>query len=57
LSGIDKKQLSVSDICDLFITPAITKAGWDTEAQIRREVALTPGPVVVRGGQLAINKN
>jgi type I site-specific restriction endonuclease len=26
------------DICDLFITPAIQEAGWDSMTQIRREV-------------------
>ena len=25
----DKKALSETDICDLFITPAIRDAGWD----------------------------
>jgi len=33
----------------LFITPAIKGAGWDQMWQIRREVSLTPGPVIVRG--------
>ena len=45
----DKKALSETDICDLFITPAIKSAGWDPMKQIRREVTLAPGPVVVRG--------
>lgn len=45
----DKLKLSESDICDLFITPAIKKAGWDPFRQIRREVTLAPGPIVVRG--------
>lgn len=52
----DKKQLSEMDICDLFITPAIKKAGWDPFQQIRREVTLTPGPVVVRGNISSRNK-
>ena len=51
----DKKQLSESDICDLFITPAIRNAGWDAMTQIRREVTLTPGPVVVRGNMSSRN--
>lgn len=37
----DKKALSETDICDLFITPAIRDAGWDPVRQIRREVTLT----------------
>jgi len=45
----EKKQLSESDICNLFITPAIINAGWDQLEQIRTEVTLTPGPVIVRG--------
>ncbi len=45
----EKKKLSEIDICDLFITPAIKDAGWDQFTQIRREVTLAPGPIVVRG--------
>ena len=52
----DKKSLSETDICDLFITPAIKDAGWDPLSQIRREVTLTPGPVVVRGNASSRNK-
>jgi type I restriction enzyme R subunit len=52
----EKKALSESDICDLFITPAIKDAGWDQLKQIRREVTLTPGPVVVRGNMSSRNK-
>ena len=52
----EKKQLSEIDICDLFITPAIKQAGWDQLTQIRREVTLTPGPVVVRGNMSSRNK-
>lgn len=53
---INKKELSESDICDLYITPAIKEAGWDQMLQIRREVTLTPGPVIVRGELSARNK-
>lgn len=53
---MDKKELSESDICDLYITPAIKSAGWDPFTQIRREVTLTPGPVIVRGEMSARNK-
>lgn len=52
----EKKQLSEIDICDLFITPAIKDAGWDPMRQIRREVTLTPGPIVVRGNMSSRNK-
>lgn len=56
MSKINKKELSEIDICDLYITPAIKEAGWDPLQQIRREVTLTPGPVVVRGNVSARNK-
>ena len=52
----DKQQLSEIDICDLYITPAIKNAGWDQMQQMRREVTLTPGPVIVRGNMSARNK-
>ena len=52
----DKKALSEIDMCDLFITPAIRNAGWNPMTQIRREVTLAPGPVIVRGNMSARNK-
>lgn len=52
----EKQKLSEIDICDLFITPAIKDAGWDQMKQIRREVTLTPGPVIVRGNMSSRNK-
>jgi len=52
----DKLKLSESDICDLFITPAIKQAGWDQFKQMRREVTLTPEPVVVRGNLSSRNR-
>ncbi|GAB1264887.1 EcoAI/FtnUII family type I restriction enzme subunit R [Aurantivibrio infirmus] len=52
----EKKQLSESDIKAKFITPAIIKAGWDEMTQVRREVTLTPGPVIVRGNLSSRNK-
>jgi type I restriction enzyme R subunit len=56
MDGAEKKKLSEIDICDLFITPAIKDAGWDPETQIRREVTLAPGPVIVRGNMSSRNK-
>ena len=56
MDKINKKELSETDICDLFITPAIKNAGWDPVNQIRREVTLTPGPVIVRGNMSSRNK-
>ncbi|MFC4994245.1 EcoAI/FtnUII family type I restriction enzme subunit R [Rubritalea tangerina] len=51
----EKLELSESDICAKFITPALHAAGWD-EMKIRREVTLTPGPIVVRGNLSSRNK-
>jgi type I restriction enzyme R subunit len=56
LDKSDKKLLSEIDICDLFITPAIKDVGWDQTKQIRRDVTLTPGPIVVRGNMSSRNK-
>ena len=56
MDSTEKKELSESDIKAKFITPAIVKAGWDEMTQIRREVTLTPGPVIVRGNLSSRNK-
>ncbi|VWB81514.1 EcoEI R domain-containing protein [Burkholderia lata] len=48
---MDKKSLSEQDIRSKFISPALTEAGWDIQLQIREEVALTDGRVVVRGNK------
>ena len=46
---MDKKKLSETDIISKFIMPAIKDAGWDDIYQIRQEVKLRDGKVVVRG--------
>lgn len=46
---VDKKSLSERDICTQFITPAIQRAGWDLETQVREEVTFTAGQVIVKG--------
>ena len=46
---MEKKQLSEADIISKFILPAISKAGWDDILQIRQEVKLRDGKVIVRG--------
>lgn len=46
---MNKKKLSERDICTKFITPAITRGGWDVQAQVREQVHLTRGRVIVRG--------
>lgn len=47
--GLDKKSLTERDICTKFITPALQKAGWDIQLQIREELSFTKGKVIVRG--------
>ncbi len=49
MSGANKKSLSERDICTKFITPALVKAGWDVQTQIREEVGFTKGRVIVSG--------
>ena len=46
---MDKKSLSERDICTKFITPAIERAGWDIQSQVREEVSFTKGRIIVRG--------
>jgi len=46
---MDKKALSERDICTKFITPALRRAGWDEQLQIREEVSFTKGRIIVRG--------
>jgi type I restriction enzyme R subunit len=46
---MNKNHLSEDDISVKFITPALHKAGWDEETQIRRQVSFTKGRIIVRG--------
>ena len=52
---MDKKKLTETDIITKFILPAIESAGWDSMQQIRQEVKLRDGKVIVRG-QLGVRK-
>jgi type I restriction enzyme, R subunit len=54
-SSLNKKTLSESDIITKFIMPAVENAGWDLMTQIRQEVKLRDGKVIVRG-QLGVRK-
>jgi type I restriction enzyme R subunit len=49
----NKKELSERDICTQFILPALIKAGWDVERQIREEVFFTNGRIFVKGNKTA----
>lgn len=46
---INKKELTERDICTKYINPAIQKAGWDMERQVREEVSFTDGRIIVQG--------
>jgi len=46
---MNKKSLTETDIRTKFITPAILKAGWDKDKQIREEFYYTAGKVIVCG--------
>ncbi|MEZ9198535.1 EcoAI/FtnUII family type I restriction enzme subunit R [Shewanella sp. 10N.286.54.B9] len=53
--SINKAKLTETDIITKFIMPAIKDAGWDDMTQIRQEVKLRDGKVIVRG-QLGVRK-
>jgi type I restriction enzyme, R subunit len=46
---MNKKTLSERNICSEYITPAVVKAGWDLDSQVREEVSFTKGRIIVRG--------
>ncbi len=54
--SMDKRKLSETDIISKFILPAVKTAGWDDITQIRQEVKLRDGKVIVRG-QLGVRKS
>jgi len=46
---MNKDHFSEDDVSAKYITPALLKAGWDEETQIRRQVSFTKGRIIVRG--------
>ncbi|WP_198013334.1 MULTISPECIES: EcoAI/FtnUII family type I restriction enzme subunit R [unclassified Psychrobacter] len=52
---MNKLELSEADIISKFILPAVIGSGWDDMTQIREEVKLRDGKVIVRG-QMAVRK-
>jgi type I restriction enzyme R subunit len=46
---MNKKDISEADIKEKFITPAVTKAGWDEQTQLGREIYFTDGRIYVKG--------
>lgn len=55
-ANINKAKLSETDIITKFILPAVKSAGWDEMTQIRHEVKLRDGKVIVRGNMAARRK-
>jgi len=52
---MSKRELSETDICDRFISPALEKSGWDSN-RWRREYGFTDGRIIVRGKMVARGK-
>lgn len=50
---VNKKELSERDICTQFILPALVRAGWNVEKQVREEVGFTDGRIYVKGKKTA----
>jgi hypothetical protein len=46
-------SLSERDACTKLITPAVERAGWDIQSQVREEASLTAGRAMVRGQLVA----
>jgi type I restriction enzyme R subunit len=55
-SPMSEPSLSERDVCTKLITPAVERAGWDIQSQVREEVSLTAGRVMVRGQLVARGK-
>jgi type I restriction enzyme R subunit len=49
-------NFSERDICTKLITPAILKAGWNNELQLREEVTFTKGKILLKGKLYARGK-
>lgn len=45
---INKQKLTETDVRTKFITPSISKAGWDKMHQLREEVQITDGRIIAR---------
>ena len=49
---MSKKDLSETDVCTQYITPAVVDAGWDLKSQVRQEVYFTNGRIIVKGDKI-----
>ena len=52
---MDKKSLSEIDIITQYTMPALFDSGWNLITQIRQELKLRDGKIIVRG-QLGVRK-
>ena len=52
-----KQDMTEEDIKVKFITPAIERAGWNTERQVKFEYSFTDGRIIVRGSVIARGKS
>lgn len=52
-----KRDMTEEDIKVKFITPAIERAGWNTEKQVKFEHSFTDGRIIVRGSVIARGKS
>ncbi|QKS27249.1 type I restriction enzyme, R subunit [Vreelandella titanicae] len=46
---MDKRTLSERDICTKLINPAREQAGWDIQSQVREELPVANGRIIIRG--------
>lgn len=53
---LSKHQLSETEIRTQYITPFLQKAGWDFKKNVREELYLTDGRILVRGHQATRGK-
>lgn len=51
-----KRDMTEEDIKVKYITPAIERAGWNTERQVKFEYSFTDGRIIVRGNIVARGK-
>ena len=49
MDSFDKKSLTEADIRSKYVLKAITDAGWDLDAQVREELTVTNGRIMVHG--------
>jgi len=53
---MNKKDLSEQEVRTRYITPALEKAGWNKKSNMREDIFITKGRVIVRGKTIARGK-